>query len=179
MSNNMQEKRGPGAPPGRRPVTYLVQKIDGCTCGNGKIINEKILVHDQTPENPTGSFPKSIAEDEFEKKYGMKPENILGPIYFKKGGKSFKSRKKKGLISRDIADMKLSMNKPQKKAIWDGWYGVVNFIENDDDKAYFCFIKEVNPQNGKERKPPLPGKVNIAELVFDNNSEDKNCSVTS
>jgi hypothetical protein len=162
---NGEEKRGPGAPKGRRPVIWVCETIVGCTCGNAQLKSEKILLEDQDEGSEAGSFPQEAAEKMFTTKHGVSPTMVYGPMYDKKGGQ-VKERRKKGLISRDIADMRLCRDKKQRHGIWDGWHGIANYIEGDDEQVYFCFVKEVMP-TGKDRKAPMPGKILVSELVFD------------
>lgn len=178
MNNNTTQneeiKPGPGAPKGRRPVIWLCEAIVGCTCGNAQLKSEKILVKDQDPNSLNGVFPQEEAEKMFEAEYGIEPLKVYGPMYDKKGGLPNKARRKRGIISRDVADMRLCRNKKQRHGIWEGWHGIVNYIEGDDDKVYFCFIREVRPDSEKIKKQPIPGKVNISELVFDDKDVENN-----
>ncbi|KKN67658.1 hypothetical protein LCGC14_0459170 [marine sediment metagenome] len=178
MSNDTREEsRGPGAPKGRRPVIWICEAIVGCTCGNAQLKSEKIAVPDQNPDSIYGLFPQDQAEKMFLDKYNVTPQVVYGPMYDKKGGQ-LKARRKKGTISRDIADMRLCRDKKQRHGIWEGWHGIANYIENDPEKVYFCFVREVDPDPDKLKKAPVPGKVNIAELVFDDSgTEDNNILV--
>ncbi len=165
--NTTEEKRGPGAPKGRRPVIWVCEAVVGCTCGEAKLKSERIVLKDQSPDSDHGSFPREAAEKIFLEKYGVEPDNVYGPMYDKKGGQPNKLKRKRGAISRDISDMRLCRDKKQRHGIWEGWHGIANYIEDDDEKVYFCFVKEVDPTPGKEKKPPAPGKVNVSEMTFD------------
>ncbi|MDP2683501.1 MAG: hypothetical protein Q8P20_00435 [bacterium] len=162
-----QIKRGPGAPKGHRPVIWVCEAIVGCECGKAVLKSDKIILQDQNPESEAGSFPMEAAKKIFADNNGVEPEMMHGPMYDKKGGTS-KLLRKRGAISRDIANMRLCMTKKQQHGIWDGWRGIANYIENDNEKVYFCFVKELNPIKGKEKAPPAPGKINISELEFCN-----------
>lgn len=174
-----EEVRGPGAPKGRRPVIWICSAIEGCTCGNAKLTSEKISVLDKNPDSMHGSFPQTEAEKLFMDVYGVAPASVHGPMYDKKGGQQSKIRRKRGAISRDIADMRLCRDKKQRHGIWEGWHGIANYIEDDEEKVYFCFVREVEPDPEKTKKPPAPGMINISELVFDDKgTEDSNISIS-
>lgn len=168
----VEEKRGKGAPKGRRSVIWVCSGVTGCTCGNAQLKTEKIAVQDQEPDSDQGSFPKEIAEKQFTNKYNMVPQIILGPMYEKKGQNKIVN--KRATISRDISDMRLCRKRQQCHGIWEGWHGIANYIENDNEKVYFCFVREENPQPGKSKKIPSPGKVNIEDLVFEDNLIENN-----
>lgn len=177
-----KEAKGPGAPKGRRSVIWVCEAIVGCECGFAQLKSEKILVPDQSPCLEScakgctehGSFPREQAEKMFMETHGIEPLTVYGPMYDKKGGQPNKIRNKRGAISRDIVDMRLCRNKQQRHGIWEGWHGIVNYIEDEEDKVYFCFIREVNPDSEKIKKQPIPGKVNVSELVFDDKDTDNN-----
>jgi hypothetical protein len=176
MSDNTteEEPRGPGAPKGRRPVVWITAAVVGCTCGKAELKAEKISVKDQDPDSLHGSFPQEEAERLFKSEHSVNPVAIYGPLYDKKGGQPSKVRRKRGSISRDIADMRLCRDKKQRHGIWEGWHGMACYIEDDEEKVYFCFVREVEPDPEKTRKPPAPGKVNISELVFESEEVESN-----
>ncbi len=168
MSNNT-EKRGPGAPTGRRPVVWICAAMVG-----DDLICERVTIDDKNPDSESGNFPRTDAESVFMNKYNVKPAQVLGPFYEKKGGKQIKSAKKRGSISRDISDLRLNSNKKQRQAIFGAWHGLVNFIDGDDNGALFVFLRETDPSLGKKKTPPRAGKVSISDLTFTDKSTIEN-----
>jgi len=161
-----------GAPKGRRPVIWVCEAIDGCTCGNAKLKSEKILLNDQDPCTDNcpkgctehGSFPREAAEKVFFEMHGITPENSFGPMYEKKGAQ-LTTKRKSYSIDRDTSGIRLCKVRKQRQGILDGWYGIVNYIENDNELVYFCFVREVSSST-RAKRAPMPGKVNMTEVTF-------------
>jgi len=160
MDNIQNDKRKPGAPKGRRPIIWVCSGVI-----DSKLVSEKYLVKDQKPESDNGLFPKDEAVAQYLEKYHINPEIVLGPFYDKKSAQTKKVTRKRGVICRDIASIRLKAD--QKAAIFDNWHGVANFLENDPDRALFVFLREVDPVPNKEKKAPSPGTVPISDLVFE------------
>jgi len=162
QTTDKSKKRG--APKGRRPVVWVCSGVI-----NSKLVSERFVVKDQAPDSLDGKFPKEIAIDSYKRKYGIDPEVTFGPFYDKKGLLDRKMVRKRGSICRNIANIRLS-KRDQKNAIYGGWHGIVNFLENDDDRAFFVFLREVSPDPKKDKNTPAPGTVPISDLEFYDNS---------
>jgi len=163
MSNIVTNKRGPGAPTGRRPVVWVCSAVV-----NSKLVSEKFVVRDQSPGPETGGlFPREVAEKEFMNKYDTKPEMVIGPFFDKRGAQADKVSKKRLFVDRENLD-KYKIEVKRRDAIFGDWKGYSNAIEGTSDLALFLFIGEQNP-SGKKRSLPAPGVVNVSDLTFIDN----------
>jgi hypothetical protein len=155
-------KRGPGAPKGMRPIVWVCSGII-----DSKLVSKKFVVNScsSSADLEASSFMKDKVMDHYSNKYGCPPEIMLGPFYDKKTKKDKRVAKKRALIDRNIGDIKLTSK--QKKAVFNGWHGVANYLEDDKDHILFLFLKEVSPDPNKKKATPLPGRVNISDLTLE------------
>jgi hypothetical protein len=155
-----ENKRGRGAPPGRRPIAFICLALI-----NNKIKDETILVKDQAPDTDAGEFPESIAVAEFVKLHNVKPDKVIGPMR-PIGGKessSSASVKKKLNIRRD--DMNVTLTETYKKAVLGEWEGLATEIKDNLDEMFFVFTNP-NDSNKTVKKLPAPGVVKVSDLEF-------------
>ena len=172
MTDTTEEKRKPGAPPGRRPVVWVCSGIRPAHDPNSEsvdpvedLITEKFVVHDQDPgEGKPGLFPSSIAETEFYDKYGFYPTVVLGPFFDKRGASLNKPKRKRMQIDRENLDQ-YKLDVKRRNAVFGDWKGYSNAIEGKPDLAFFLFIGEANPSE-KKRNLPAPGIVSISDVIF-------------
>lgn len=155
MDNKIAKKRG--APKGRRPLFWICSGII-----DSKLVCEKFAAEDHDPDSVFGSFSKQDVIKKYKEKYNVDPEIVYGPLYEKRMLKNMKVKKMS--ICRNIS--KIRLRPEQKSAIFDGWKGIANYIENNNDKALFVFLSEVSPNKDKKREAPRPGTVNISDLEF-------------
>lgn len=163
-----------GAPKGKRPVTFICAGIK-----DNELIHESFDVEDQDP-NPDfddktrpGIFPKAIALDLFNEKYGMEPQSVIGPIYFRKGGQRAAIKSKRLPIDRENYDKYVISNAPQKEAAWGSWIGIMRSVENDMDKAFFVPVRKSDTDNTKKVNLPGAGFVNMTDLIFNSQKEEE------
>ena len=154
----MSKKKTPGAPPGRRPVTWV------CVANiNQAIVVKSIELQDSEPEGPPpGVFPKEDAEKIFMEMYGVEPEVVEGPFRKNKGMLSVK-REKKITIDRDNID-NYTITLVAKKAKFGDWLGIAHVIEEDSSLFLFSPISHVDSSQNK--KLIKGGIVSVNHLEF-------------
>jgi hypothetical protein len=161
-----EETKKRGAPKGRRPVIWVCAgtALSNSATNGASVVCEKILVKDMAPESDSGKFPKEVAIASYKEKYNVEPTHVLGPFYEKKGKQQAQPSKKKGTICRNISDVRLSSK--QKRGIFGDWYGMVNFLEGDDNNVFFVFLREKNPDPKKKKEVPRPGTIKVSDIEF-------------
>jgi hypothetical protein len=157
-SENIQKKKR-GAPKGSRPVIWVCSSLI-----NNELVSERyrsIYYKDKLKDNENDNFSKKNVVDIFVEKWNVEPQVVYGPFFDKKGGSASKV-KKRASVKMNLADLRF--NGVRKEAVFNGWCGVANYLENSDIAAYFIFTHEVSPRSDKKRSTPAPKIIEISAL---------------
>lgn len=147
------KKRGPGAPRGRRPRSFICVAVK-----NGQLISNTYRVKDQEPDSVGGSFPQSVAEEQFEKEFEMKPEKVWGPAFLQNKSSKTKKVSKK---TQDLSQIELA-GPALGKATYNGWKGDF-FPLKDTEEVLFVSMEATDPSN--KRTPPPAARISKTELT--------------
>jgi hypothetical protein len=155
-----------GRPPGSiREVYFTIGAVN-----DGDLVLKQIQA--TRGEGISEDEMRNEARRSFVTEFSLEPEVVLGPFFEAKLAQT--SGNKKESIRIAVEDINYTRRKSQ--AIYNGWYVVARYIEDDDglereDVVEITFKKEVSPGEKPKGKPHPTLKL-ISELqMLDSNSE--------